>query len=119
MIHQIFMILIFVMSITFTACNNTQNDNQTSSLTKEEVKPENLTKAQINIEGMVCTGCEEHINGDIMKMEGIVSSTTSHEKGESVVVFDKSQTSIDDILSTVNNTGYKATGHTIVDAASH
>ena len=61
----------------------------------------------VAIEGMTCQSCEEHVSHEVNKLEGIVRANTSYEKGNAVVEFDASKTSIAEIEKAVNSTGYK------------
>lgn len=66
----------------------------------------NLQSINIDIEGMTCTSCEEHINHSVNQLEGIVSINTSYESGNTQIEFDQSKTSIEDIEKGINSTGY-------------
>ena len=50
---------------------------------------------EINISGMTCTGCEEHVKLEIGKLPGISGLEVSYEKGNAVVTFDESKTGIE------------------------
>ncbi len=110
----ILLIVVVVNLISFVSCNPNSETSE-KIVNAENVNPANVQMVKIEIEGMVCTGCENHINGDILKMEGVLSSKTSHEEGSSVVEFDKTKLKVDDIITTVNATGYEATGHQLVE----
>lgn len=62
---------------------------------------------EINIVGMTCTGCEEHVKLEIGKLPGILGLEVSYEKANAVVTFDESKTDIEQVKSAVNKTGYK------------
>ena len=64
----------------------------------------------LGIEGMTCTGCEEHVNSELSKVEGVASSKTSYEAGNSVVQFDPTKTKVDSIFAAIRQTGYMPTG---------
>jgi copper chaperone CopZ len=66
----------------------------------------NIQKAKFTISGMTCASCEEHVNYEVNKLPGIISSTASYEKGKAVVEFDKSKTTINEIEKAINSTGY-------------
>jgi copper chaperone CopZ len=62
----------------------------------------------ISIEGMTCTGCENHVNGAANALDGVFESTASYEKGETKVIYDQSKVSEEQISSAINETtGYK------------
>jgi len=62
---------------------------------------------EINITGMTCTGCEEHVKLEIGKLPGISGLEVSYEKANAVVTFDESKTDIEEVKSAVDKTGYK------------
>jgi mercuric ion transport protein len=73
------------------------------------VDKSNLQEVEFTISGMTCSGCEEHINHEVNKLTGIISSSTSYENGKSVVEFDNSKTDITEIEKAINSTGYSVT----------
>lgn len=73
------------------------------------VDKSNIQKAEFIISGMTCASCEEHINHEINKLKGTISSNTSYENGKSVVEFDNSKINISEIEKVINSTGYSVT----------
>jgi mercuric ion transport protein len=65
------------------------------------------TTYEINIIGMTCTGCEEHVKLEIGKLPGISALEVSYEKANAVVTFDESQTDLEQVKAAVAETGYK------------
>lgn len=78
-----------------------QEDKISSAATTETVV--------INIKGMTCSGCEAHVNSEVGKVKGVSSVKTSYDNGSTVVKYDASKTSINQIKEAVNKTGYAAT----------
>jgi len=70
------------------------------------VNKENIQKVNIEIIGMTCNSCEEHISYSINELDGILSVNSSYENGSSKVEFDKSKTSLEQIEKAINSTGY-------------
>lgn len=70
-----------------------------------------LTEATIDIEGMTCDACQEHVDHAINELDGIVSVNTSYSLENTVVEFDKTKTDLEEIRSAINSTGYKAIEH--------
>ena len=66
----------------------------------------NLQTIEFQIEGMTCTGCEEHVNNEVYKLDGILNSTASYENGNAIVKFDNSKTNIVEIEKAIEKTGY-------------
>jgi len=67
----------------------------------------NIQSATINIEGMTCISCEEHVNYEVNKLDGILTISSSYEKGNAEVEFDSTVTTLNEIEKAINSTGYK------------
>ena len=74
-----------------------------------------VQKIEVQIEGMTCTGCEEHVKAQISKLDGITDLTVSYENRNAIVSFDSQKTSVDKIAESINKTGYKAINHKIIN----
>ena len=73
------------------------------------VDKSDIKTTEFKISGMTCTGCEEHVNHEINKLNGIVRSKASYENGNAIVEFDKTKTNETEIEKAINATGYKVT----------
>lgn len=73
------------------------------------VDNENLQTVEFSINGMTCASCEEHVNHEVNKLSGIISSTTSYDNGNAVIQFDSLKTNASEIETAINKTGYKVT----------
>jgi copper chaperone CopZ len=71
------------------------------------VESGNIAEVNLDIAGMTCQGCEENIKNAVVNLPGFIKATTDHETGKATVKFDKSKTSIDEIVTAINATGYK------------
>ncbi|MEE9363434.1 MAG: mercuric transport protein MerTP [Cellulophaga sp.] len=67
---------------------------------------ENLKAIDIGINGMTCFSCEGHINYSVNQLDGVISIVTSYNKGNAIVQYDSSKTTMEEIKETVNSTGY-------------
>tara|TARA_R110001583_G_scaffold63217_1_gene185267 strand:+ start:13713 stop:14312 length:600 start_codon:yes stop_codon:yes gene_type:complete len=78
---------------------------------KEIIVVENSSVKKINVDvnGMTCTSCEEHINHSVNELNGIININSSYEKGNSEIEFDNSKTTIEEIEEAINKTGYTIT----------
>lgn len=70
------------------------------------VNKSNIQSITLNIEGMVCKGCEETINHSVNKIDGIVQVKTSHKSGVSVIEFDTTKTNSNAIKEVILSKGY-------------
>ncbi len=70
------------------------------------VDKSNIQKVEFTISGMTCASCGEHVNHEVNKLTGIISSNASNENGNAIVEFDNSKTNISEIEKAINSTGY-------------
>ena len=70
------------------------------------VDKSDIKTMEFKISGMTCTSCEEHVNHEVIKINGIVSSTTSYENGNAIIEFDQTKTNEREIEKAINSTGY-------------
>lgn len=71
------------------------------------VDKSNIKTTEFQISGMTCASCEDHINHEVNKLNGIVSSKASYENGNAVVEFDRTKTNEAEVEIAINATGYK------------
>ncbi|MBC7523012.1 MAG: mercuric transport protein MerTP [Flavobacterium sp.] len=71
------------------------------------VDKSDIKKTEFKISGMTCASCEEHVNHEVNKLNGIVNSKASYENGNAIIEFDKSETNETEIEKAINSTGYK------------
>jgi copper chaperone CopZ len=81
----------------------TKNSTQIIVLDKSDSKT-----IEFEISGMTCASCEEHINHEVNKLNGIVNSNTSYENGSAIIEFDGTKTNKTQIEKAINSAGYKA-----------
>jgi len=65
-----------------------------------------IQSIKLDIEGMVCQGCEANINNSVNKIDGVVQVKTSHKEGISVIEFDTTKTNINKIMEVIQSKGY-------------
>ena len=56
------------------------------------VDKSDIKTTEFKISGMTCASCEEHVNHEVKKLNGIVSSKASYENGNAIIEFDKTKT---------------------------
>lgn len=76
------------------------------------VDPNNIVQANFDIEAMTCQGCEEHIKNAVAQLPGFIEATADHTTGKAIVKFDKSRSTMEQVIEAINETGYKVTKHT-------
>ena len=73
------------------------------------VDKSNISTTEFKISGMTCASCEEHVNHEVNKLNGILDSKASYENGNAIIEFDKTKTNETEIEKAINSTGYKVT----------
>lgn len=64
-------------------------------------------QVKFSIQGMTCEACEEHVNNELSKVNGVFAYVTSYATQSSLVTFDKLKVDEKIIEATINKTGYK------------
>ena len=59
-----------------------------------------------NIKGMSCKACENEINNELYKVIGVIDAKTFYDKGTTIVKYDTSKATIEQLKSTIAQTGY-------------
>jgi Cu+-exporting ATPase len=68
--------------------------------------------ALIRIEGMHCHKCERSIQTALSKHPGVHEVEVDFNSGQASVLFDKAAVTVRQLMDSVNEAGYKATGFT-------
>ena len=71
------------------------------------VESSKIHKAVFTIKGMTCAGCEVHVNSELAKENGVVETVTSYAKRNTVVRFDGTKTTIQQLQAAIAKIGYK------------
>jgi copper chaperone CopZ len=80
---------------------------------KKEVKEDSapaLSRMEVSISGMSCTGCEQTVQASVLKLEGVKSVKAAFTTGKAIVDYDSKATDTSMIRSAITATGYKVTG---------
>jgi copper chaperone CopZ len=70
------------------------------------VDKQHVAKVEFAVDGMTCSGCEDHVNIEVRKVDGVFNSITSYESGNTIVEYDNSKTNIFEIENAIKTTGY-------------
>ena len=66
------------------------------------------TTAQLTTSGMHCSSCSMLVDMTLGDLAGVETSKTDHATGETVVTFDDSVVSIEQIIDAIRGAGYEA-----------
>lgn len=65
-----------------------------------------LTKEQLTITGMHCTGCVDRISKVLQNIEGVRSADVSLDDEQAVVEYDRDQAELPQIKEAIEKAGY-------------
>lgn len=65
-------------------------------------------KKKLKIEGMHCASCAMNIDFDLEDLDGVSLAKTSYARQESEVEYDEEKLSVEDIIKSIEKTGYQA-----------
>jgi len=60
----------------------------------------------LKLSGLHCTSCSLNIDGELEDLSGVISSSTSYAKQESVIVYDPTLAKPADFSKTIKSLGY-------------
>lgn len=71
-------------------------------------------KCTINIKGMTCAGCENHIQSALLPLNGVSEAKASYKEGNAIIQVDTSKISISELkMKLEEETGYKVLDHKV------
>lgn len=99
------MTLFAIISITIPYYSHLLFPDNTKEVMVDDVS--RINKIEIQIEGMTCDACQNHVDFAVNELNGIVSVNTSFENHNTIIEFDTTQTSLIEINQAISSTGYK------------
>ena len=63
-------------------------DHAFNSIVITEMEDNNMIKTTVKVDGMMCGMCESHVNDAVRKAFQVDKVTSSHSKGETVIISD-------------------------------
>jgi copper chaperone CopZ len=100
------LILITLLAIFAISCSSKQGTTETAVQTETVA---NKT-ANLDVEGMTCSGCENTIKESVEKVAGVTEVSASHIDGLAVVKYDSTKTDIKGISDAIIEAGYTVKG---------
>ena len=79
------------------------------------VESNNIQSASFDIKGMSCKACESEVNNELHKVAGVIDAQTFYDKGTSIVKYDKSKATVDQLKNAIAQTGYKITDYKLLN----
>ncbi|WKN45369.1 mercuric transport protein MerTP [Tunicatimonas pelagia] len=72
------------------------------------VQASDLQETQFAVQGMTCTGCEEHVKHTALQLDGVIEAEASYEQGIAQIKFDPTLINIEAIDQAIEEeTGYQ------------
>jgi mercuric reductase len=62
----------------------------------------------LKVEGMTCSHCNVSVESALKKLDGVIEAQADYEKGNVEVKYIEGRTSVDDLISAINKSGYRA-----------
>ena len=84
-------------------------DNTFNSIVITEMEDNNMIKTTVKVDGMMCGMCESHVNDAVRRAFQVDKVTSSHSKGETVIISDGPEAKLKTAISA---TGYEVKGIT-------
>jgi copper chaperone CopZ len=76
--------------------------------------PPHWVTVELSIKGMTCQVCQEHITWKVNQLPGIAEVAVSYRKGNAIITFNDSKTSIDAIVTAIHAIDFEVTGRKII-----
>lgn len=73
--------------------------------------------ALIRIDGMHCHKCEQAIQKNLSRLQGVFEVEVDFASGQASVLFDRSLLGIDELTQAVADSGYEVAGFTLRDTS--
>jgi copper chaperone CopZ len=110
--------VVFALSFVMLFSCGKQNDHSAGgdkmkNMEQKEKTPidSNIIKTSLKVDlkcgSMTCTGCENTITKEVIKLEGVKAVEADFETKRVQVYYDDSKVSIDDIKAAIDKSGYK------------
>jgi len=96
-------LFVLIMLIIFS-CGNQKKDHAKTDET------DSVSKIEVSISGMTCTGCEQTIQKSVTKLEGVTTVRADYKAGKAIVGFNPELTDTAKIRTAITGSGYRVTG---------
>lgn len=73
------------------------------------IQKDNIQKIELEISGMTCTGCENHIEHAISELPGIMEVNASYKNGITTILYDSLQVGLEQFDKVIQSNDYQIT----------
>lgn len=70
----------------------------------------NLQRVVLDVKGMSCEGCEQHMSGELRKVPSVQQAVALYTEGSATDEFDPERTSLPALIAAIDSTGYRTNG---------
>jgi copper chaperone CopZ len=95
------MVMAMIYMSILLSCGNTPTEDKT--VVKHNL---NLVEIIIPVEGMTCEGCENTVNQQLLKLQGLQSAQASHTLKQVRIKIDTNITSVEEVERNIEQVGY-------------
>ena len=88
-----------VLAIALTGFNTSTQSSEEGTNTQE---------VTVKVEGMTCGTCPLTIKAALKRLDGVVNANVSYEDEEAKVSYEEGKVTVDEIVKTIENAGFKA-----------
>ncbi len=97
-------LVFIILALVLFACQN----NKSTKADSDSQAVVELTEVTFDVNGMTCNHCVASINKSVGEIAGVDLVETTLDDSTTVVKFDKSKVTVDEIIKTIDSRGYKA-----------
>lgn len=96
-------LLLFILPLVFTilSCNNAGEPQE-----NQNPNPDKLVEIEIAVDGMTCSGCENTVNAELLKLNGVTEAKASHVDKKVVITVDTTINSVKEMEENISKVGY-------------
>jgi copper chaperone len=105
--------ILSILLVIFISCNHRE---KSQSVVNSDLS--NLVSAEIAVQGMTCTHCEEAIVKGVTALEGVKEAKASFTEGKAWVTYDSAMVSVQQLADAIQKKGYEVTGNRIMETES-
>ncbi len=100
-----YLIVVLGLFFVFMGCQTDKTGKE-----KSIVETPDVQTATFQVEGMTCEGCENAIQKAVQKLPGVKSTKADHKAKTTVVEYNQSQTTLEELAEVIKKTGYRVVG---------
>ncbi len=71
------------------------------------VQQNDIQTLHLDVQGLTCSACDDNVENAVYQVSGVLNAKADYRTGKAIVKFDKSKTSADKIIKSIDATSYK------------